>query len=497
MPRSQPESKRRPEALRLRKLREALQLSQRDLACEFRVAHTAVSSWESGARTIPGPVLKLIEIYEDQAGIQAPKPERSLSTEPPGTGISRNIKLSLAVAGLAARFAGRFLLRWAGASPDPARDSAKLVQTLGNLKGLMMKAGQMVGYVQAGGIASLREPFEILQSHANPLRTDLIESVVEEELGAPPRFLFASWNPVPLGVGSIGQVHEARLRDGTGIALKIQYPGIQKSLHSDLKYTRFIDLFGTLIFRKQDRESFVQELACQADLECDYVREREYQERFRRIHEGDSTIKIPATLPEFSSSRVLAQENLTGRSFRSFCEVASQDRKNEAGIVLFRFAFESLFRHRILNCDPHPGNFQFQDDSVIFHDFGSVKEFTPEFVADFALLLRALLAKDRTKVAELVVRMGYVPDPACFDFDHHFEMISFLYSPFLTKGEFTFTPAFVEEIWARVILNNKNRASSSLPRDWLFVNRLQWGLYSVLAELRARADWNRLLQSLL
>jgi hypothetical protein len=172
----------------------------------------------------------------------------------------------------------------------------------------------------------------------------------------------------------------------------------------------------------------------------------------------------------------------------------------ESGVTkkqLFSMAFESLFRHRILNCDPHPGNFQFQDEAVIFHDFGCVKEFTPEFVEDFALLLRALLAQDRKQVAELVVRMGYVPDPACFDFDHHFEMISFLYSPFLAKGEFTFTPAFVEEIWARVILNNKNRASSSLPRDWLFVNRLQWGLYSVLAELRARADWNRLLDSLL
>jgi predicted unusual protein kinase regulating ubiquinone biosynthesis (AarF/ABC1/UbiB family) len=497
MPRFTPEPDRRPEALRLRKLREALQLSQRDLASEFRVAHTAVSSWESGTRTIPGPVLKLMEIYEDQAGILIPRPDSTTTAELPGTGISRNIRLSLAVAGLAARFAGRFLLKWAGANPDPVRDSARLVQTLGNLKGLLMKAGQMVGYVHAGGIASLREPFEILQSNANPVRPDLMENVIAEDLGAPPRLLFSSWNPVPLGVGSIGQVHEARLGNGTEIAIKVQYPGIQRSLQSDLKYTRFIDLFGTLLFRKQDRESFVEELVSQADLECDYVREREHQEKFRRIFESDPAIKIPATLPDFCSRRVLAQEKLTGRSFRSFCEVESQARKNEAGITLFRFAFESLFRHRLLNCDPHPGNFQFKDNTVIFHDFGSVKEFSPAFTADFADLLRALLAQDRKEVAALVVRMGYVPEPARFDFDHHYEMISFLYSPFLAKGDFTFTSAFVEEIWTRVILNNKNRAHSSVPRDWLFVNRLQWGLYSVLAELRARGDWNRLLKSLL
>ncbi|MBU6153020.1 MAG: helix-turn-helix domain-containing protein [Bdellovibrionales bacterium] len=496
MPRSQPESKRKPEAMRLRKLREALQFSQRDLASEFRVAHTAVSSWESGARTIPGPVLKLMEIYEDQAGMVPMRSERSSSSELPGTGVSRNVRLSLGIAGLAARFAGRFLMKWAGADADPMKDSAKLVQTLGNLKGLLMKAGQMVGYVHAGGISALREPFEILQSNASPLRPDLIERVIEEELGASPRYLFASWNPVPLGVGSIGQVHEARLRNGTEVALKVQYPGIRKSLHSDLKYTRFIDLFGTLVFRKQDRESFVDELANQADLECDYTRERLSQERFRKIFENDPEVRIPKTLPEFCSPRVLAQEKLSGRSFRSFCAVESQARKDHAGRILFRFAFESLFRHHILNCDPHPGNFQFNGDTVIFYDFGSVKELTPGFVESFRDLIRALQRGDRNRVAALAIEMGYVPETEGFDFDHHFEMLSFLYSPFIKDEEFTFTPAFVENVWSRIILNNKNRARSSVPRDWIFVNRLQWGLYSVLAELRARTNWKRLLDSL-
>ena len=438
-----------------------------------------------------------MEIYEDQAGIGVPRTDPIAPADLPGTGISRNIRLSLAVAGLAARFAGRFLLKWAGATPDPGKDSAKLVQTLGNLKGLMMKAGQMVGYVHAGGIASLREPFEILQNQASPLRVDLIERVVEEELGTPPRLLFSSWNPVPIGVGSIGQVHEARLRDGTEIALKVQYPGIQKTLQTDLKYTRFIDLFGTLLFRNQDRESFVEELALQADLECDYERERNHQQRFRERFEHNHRIIIPKVIPGFSTRRVLAQEKITGRPFRSFCEVEPQAVKDEAGRTLLRFSFESLFKHRILNCDPHPGNVQFLGESVILHDFGSVKELSSKFVDDFTSLLRALLLQDRKAVAELVVQMGYVPDPARFDFDHHFEMISFLYSPFLTPGEFTFTPVFVDEIWNRVILNNKNRAHSSVPRDWLFVNRLQWGLYSVLAELRARGDWHRLLKDLL
>ena len=497
MPRFTPAPNRRPEALRLRQLREALRLSQRDLASEFRVAHTAVSSWESGARTIPGPVLKLIEIYEDQAGVVPVKPVRETSTELPGAGISRNIRLSLAVAGLAARFAGRFFLKWAGAAPDPMKDSAKLVQTLGNLKGLLMKAGQMVGYVHAGGIASLREPFEILQSQASPLRPDLIENVIQEELGAPPKFLFFSWNPMPIGVGSIGQVHEARLRDRTEIAIKVQYPGIQKSLQSDLKYTRFIDLFGTLIFRKQDRDSFVEELAHQADQECDYERERSNQERFREIFKGDSAVLIPRTISEFSSKRVLTQEKITGRSFRSFCEVGSRTDKDEAGKIIFRFAFESLFQHGILNCDPHPGNFQFKDGKVIFHDFGSVKELPPLFVEQFREVLRALQREDRAAVARLAVEMGYVPETQGFDFDHHYDMLKFLYSPVLTEGEFTFNPAFVEEVWNRIILNNKNRALSSLPRDWIFVNRLQWGLYSILAELRARADWKSLLEPLL
>jgi len=298
-------------------------------------------------------------------------------------------------------------------------------------------------------------------------------------------------------MGSIGQVHEASLPDGTELAVKVQYPGIQKTLQTDLQYTRFIDLFGTLIFRDQDRESFVKELSLLADQECDYSLERTHQEAFRTFHENDPQILIPRTYPELSTGRVLTQEKLSGRSFRSLCETGSQSDKNEVGTVLFRFAFTSLLNHQLLNCDPHPGNYQFKGTSIIFYDFGCVKKLDPAFVDEFKSLIHAMLSGNRAAVAGLATKMGYVPNPESFDFDHHFALLEFLYRPWLTPGSFAFTPAYVEEVWNRIILNNKNRARSSVPQNWIFVNRLQWGLYSVLADLRAEADWGKILRSLL
>ena len=496
MPRSKPKSSRLNEALRLRQLRGFLQLSQRDLATEFRVGHAAISSWESGARTIPGPILKLIEIYEKEAGLSA------IDDLEYGW-FSRNFRLSATIAGITARLAGHSLLKLFGSSGEPFSEVAaqKMAETMSDLKGLIMKAGQMMSYTDFGLADSVRKRFAVLLDHSTPLLNEKIVGVLEAELGASDLH-FQSWNPVPIGVGSIGQVHEAKLLDGTPVAVKVQYPEILKLMESDLAYTHFIQMLGPVLFPKQDRHALIEELRERAQDECDYLKESGFQERLRHCFLNDPEMVIPRVYPKWTTQKVLTQERIEGKRFYDFVEQATQEEKNQAGRIIFKNAFQSVFLHQLVNADPHPGNYLFlnrrvhcADLKVAFVDFGGTLALTPDFVQRWRSYIQAVSSNDHIHARQLVIEMGYVPNPKSFDFDAHFELMKNLHAPWLTQGSFRFTREYLIRSW-HLMLNNVNRSKLNLPREWVLINRLQWGLYSVLAILNAEQDWREIMQLL-
>ncbi len=491
MPRHQPRTDRSVEATRLRRLREFLNISQREMAREFQVAHTAISSWESGARTIPGPILRLMQIYEKESGL----PEKAELTDLNSSWLSRNFKLSSAIAGMVTRMAGESFLRLMGAEPKPYTETAaiKLASTLGELKGLMMKAGQMISYTDFGLSESVREKFAILQDQSTALESSRIEAVIEQELGQSILQAFKSWDPNPIGNGSIGQVHAAQAKDGTELAVKVQFPEIERLMESDLQYTRFMDVLTPILFRKQDRQSLVQELRTRAKDECDYLREAESQKEFARIFSNDSNVIIPKVYDENSTARILCQERIHGKTFSEFVRTSSQEEKNQAGKILFRTVFQCIFRHGILNCDPQPGNYLFLDEKIAFLDFGCVKKLSPEFVSQWKEYLLAIMNDDRKNADQLIVAMGYVPNPKHFDFDFQFRMMKTIHAPWNAHQPFRFSREHVIESWNLTMQENINRSRMSLPGEWAFVNRLQWGLYSILAILGAENNYRELI----
>ena len=273
------------------------------------------------------------------------------------------------------------------------RTTAQVVATLGDMKGALMKVGQMVSYLDEGMPEPVRDALATLQQDAPPMSAELTAGVVQAELGGPPERVFAAWDPNPIAAASIGQVHRARLHDGREVAVKVQYPGVDDAIRADLTTTDLLFRAISLMFPGLDPGPLVVELRARLVEELDYVREAENQRLFADYYAGHPFIRIPAVVDEFSTARVLTSEYVDGARFAEV-EQWSQEERDLAAEAIFRFVFRSLYRLHAFNGDPHPGNYLFHGDGVVtFLDFGLVKRYEPDEVALFEELIRTMVVE--------------------------------------------------------------------------------------------------------
>lgn len=412
--------------------------------------------------------------------------------------VGRTLATGSIVASWVGRRALRSLQRVVAPATADEREQAdweRLVASFGSAKGLLLKVGQLASYMNFDLPESTRQALSTLQESSRAFDARAIGLVIERELGRPPSELFANWESTPFAAASIGQVHRARHRDGRALAVKVQYPEIERAVESDLRNTAALTTVTGLLFRGFDKKSALSELRARFLEECDYLLEARNQEDFRIRFDGRH--RIPAVVPELSSRRVLTSELVEGLRFSEFIGTASQAMKNAAGRAMLSFAFESILRHHVFNCDPHPGNYRFVDGEVVFLDFGSVKHFDERFVGLWRSMLQAVAQENRPRFRDAVVELGIVPRDADFDFAHQYEIARYLSRPWTERGRFRFTKAYVRGTLPLLLSANPNKSHMNVPPDLLFLNRLQWGLYAVLADMEAESDWGAQLEPLL
>ena len=382
-------------AKRLKELRKVLGFSQRDLAKEFRVSPGAVAHWESGKREVPGPVIKLIEIYEENLGMFHDK--------------------SLTISKINSDWASRTL---------------KKSTTVAKLATL----GQMAGYIDFGLPDKTREMLEVLFNNTPPMDEAAVNDVFRQEFNRLPEDIFSSWDPKPFAAASIGQVHRARLHDGTEVAVKVQYPAVVESIHSDMRHAGKLEGLFRTMFRYQDKGIF-NELKQHLLAECDYLNEAANIEHFQKLFAGDHEFIIPKVYRSYSTKKILVTEFVEAQSFREFRESATQDERDRAGSIIFRFSAESIFKHGVFNTDPNPGNFLFRDGTVVFLDFGSVKTFSEETTKGWRAVYRSLKDSNPSAFRKAVVSGGFVPLPEKVDFDRLREHFKITMGPYLYEGK--------------------------------------------------------------
>jgi predicted unusual protein kinase regulating ubiquinone biosynthesis (AarF/ABC1/UbiB family) len=386
-----------------------------------------------------------------------------------------------------------------------------MLKTLGEMKGLPLKFGQMASYIDGLAPPGYEDKFQRvlsrLQQKAPPLSAEAAVKVIRQELGADPREVFAEWESEPFAAASIGQVHRAVTRAGERVAVKVQYPGIDKAIANDLKSLSMLETMISPIGRRYQSKETLEEVKGVFLAELDYTLEAETADEFRRMHADDRDIIVPRVVHSLSTKRVLTLELIGGVDYATFAERAPQADRNAAGETLARFMFRSLWKHGVLYADPHPGNYRFLGGGrVAFLDFGCHKRLPSSLVDGMKRYIVALQNGDLPAFyAACVEVLGY--DPADQEgFALYTEYTKVVLQPFVVDGPFTFTKEFARESVAFLVRGGKKMvfkgndamptlpAPVRMPSDLTFVNRLQWGFTSVLAGLRAEANWRDLVE---
>jgi predicted unusual protein kinase regulating ubiquinone biosynthesis (AarF/ABC1/UbiB family) len=386
-----------------------------------------------------------------------------------------------------------------------------MLKTLGEMKGLPLKFGQMASYIDGLAPPGYEEKFQRvlarLQQRAPPLSPAAAVKVIREDLGALPREVFAEWEDEPFAAASIGQVHRAVTRGGERVAVKVQYPGIDRAIENDLKSLSMLETMIAPIGRRYQSKETLEEIKSVFLAEVDYGLEAEAADAFRKVHENDSDIVVPRVLHSLSTKRVLTLELMGGVDYATFCERAPQSDRDAAGETLARFMFRALWGHGLLYADPHPGNYRFLGGGrVAFLDFGCHKQLPTALVEGMKRYVVALQRGDMEEFYRACVEvLGY--DPSDHDsFTLYTEYTKLVLQPLVVDARFKYTKAFARESVAflvrggRKIIFKPDEALPNLPApvrmptDLTFVNRLQWGFGSVLAGLGAEANWRRIVE---
>ncbi|HWW54376.1 MAG TPA: AarF/ABC1/UbiB kinase family protein, partial [Acidimicrobiales bacterium] len=287
----------------------------------------------------------------------------------------------------------------------------RTAEMLGQMKGALMKIGQMVSFVDSDLVPPpYRRALEMLQADAPPMPPEVVNDVIRAELGGPPSAIFSWWSPHPMAAASIGQVHLARLGEGDDeveLAVKVQYPGVDEAIRADLANTALLSMVGTMMQRvvgdlmpRVDTRAIVAEVRDRITEELDYRNELDNQHTFADLYRGHPSINIPEVVPELSTGRVLTMQYVDAMRWAAAIQ-APKEQRDAWGRTIAIFAFGSLYNHHIFNADPHPGNYLFHEDgTVTFLDFGCVKRFTPERVSVMSALVDAALACDAPALLE-------------------------------------------------------------------------------------------------
>ena len=415
------------------------------------------------------------------------------------------VGLSARAAGGAAAAGLRSKLTGADSTEFHIRTAERYAELLGQSKGALMKAGQMLSFISATPAVSTefqpiyQEALARLRNDAPPMAPELARATLERELGRPAESAFAELDWSPLAAASIGQVHAARLHDGREVAVKIQYPGVAAAIRADLKNAEllatFVEVLSGLYRRKLsvDVRGVAREIGVRIAEELDYRLEAANQAEFADIYRDHPFIRIPEVIGELSTARVLVQELVRGKSWGEAL-TAGQDLRNSWAEAIYRFVYATNLRFCVYNADPHPGNYLFHEDgSVSCLDFGCVKRLQREQVDMIFAIGRACLRGDVLGTWRACVEAGYcrATDPVSPEEIYAFWRES--WELWWAEQPFTVTPECAAS-WIERKYSLSGRSANALryftpPPEQMTMGRIELSVASLIAQLHATNYW--------
>ncbi|MBL0057930.1 MAG: AMP-binding protein [Elusimicrobia bacterium] len=370
--------------------------------------------------------------------------------------------------------------------------------TVGPLKGPLVKIGQTLSFVDLGLPPALQGLLREIQYKTQPLSAKIIRNIIRRSLGKDPRDLFLDWHDIPLASASISQIHLARLKDGRRVAVKVRYPGIEQIVKSDLVAVKaLLPLVSAMTGVRNVRENFEEAKRLLLG-ECDFRKELIFMKRFKAIFAGHPRIVIPAVYPEFCSKDVLTMDYIEGQSYAEYKATASPAEIDLAGETIYEMLAVSSLRHGLFQADPHPGNYIFRNGQVYFLDFGFCKEWSKEFVSQWKRQTRAVLNNDLAAFSDATEKLGMRLQEGRMNYEQMLRGFRNSVERFLLEDRpFRLTTEFVKEV-------NRDLQKHALSAQGLFVSpemlaqgRLFWGQNSLYADLGCNVNFHRIILSVL
>ncbi len=422
----------------------------------------------------------------------------------PSGRISRLHRLGVLTTGIAGRLARdgvRSLSR--GETPDLQRllltpsNAAQLADDLARMRGAAMKLGQLLS-MEAGDVLSpeLAGRLSRLRAAADPMPPQQLKHVLRDAWGSDWRRAFRSFDTRPIAAASIGQVHQAQLRDGRELAIKVQYPGIARSIHSDVTNLGALLRLSGVLPKDFDLAPYLAAARAQLHEEADYEQEARAITAYAGMLEGSEAFRLPEVLPDWSTRSVLSMTHLPSRPIETLAEApqAERDRTMQRLLALF---LDELFRFRTVQTDPNFANFRHcpETGKIVLLDFGAVRSFEPRLVEEIRGLLSTGLAGDLPALENRLEKLGLLsPDAPVLFRKAILEMTMMVFAE-LRRGSLDFSQT---DLLARLRSAGHRLAAERMPPpavpiDLLYLQRKAGGMFLLGTRLRARVDVDRLL----
>jgi predicted unusual protein kinase regulating ubiquinone biosynthesis (AarF/ABC1/UbiB family) len=363
------------------------------------------------------------------------------------------------------------------------------------LRGTALKIAQSLSMDEGMLPEEFAEVMSEAQYSVPPINKALARSLIKKELGDYPENLFAEFDPGALAAASIGQVHQARLKDGRKVAVKIQYPNVRNTIHSDMAMAK--TLINRITKRGTSIDEYFEEVESTLMEETDYLQEGQYINYFHNRF-GNGSIVTPEWVKELSSKKVLTMTFVEGQHLKEFLATnPSQKQRNHFGQLLWDFFHDQVEQRDFIHADTHPGNFFFREDNKLgVIDFGCVKKFSQEFTQNYMQLLPTHLKQDEDEIRDLYIRLGITKEnPKNPKKEEEFFQFCKKYGntfaqPYM-DDEFDFgDPSFKQKInkYARQMpIQNEPRGD----KNFIYSTKVHIGLYSILMKLKAKIDTRR------
>jgi predicted unusual protein kinase regulating ubiquinone biosynthesis (AarF/ABC1/UbiB family) len=387
-----------------------------------------------------------------------------------------------------------------------------LASQAGRLKGGLAKVAQLAAYDpgatlggRSGATAAARAVLGGLWDRAPAISAGAIARVIEEDLGKPPQALFAHWDVNPLASASLGQVHAAKLHDGTDVVVKVQYPGVAESLRADLDDAAFVrKLAGAEVGATLDDDA-IDALSTAVRGELDYLAEAAAMTKFATVWTDHEVLRFPRVIGDLSTSRVLTMTRAKGKTIVEAGGIGSPDIRRQAAMGIFEVAWGSPLAHGLLNADPNPGNFLVDEQPdghvhVWCLDFGCAFAI-PDAVRDADReIWWGLLDDDNASAAERfrmgLARSGLLARADLLASTAHREWERQLAAPMITHDEFHWSARYAADL-AEATQRVLALGGLKLPAKLLLLWRQRLGAAAVIGMLDARAPFRRVLVELI